>query len=580
MINEICLSRVLAAIRGKNTTQKIGKQCRYHAKFFLLLCLFFAAHLYLGTGIARASNKNIVLIAGMKSHGPGDHEYLKSIKLLKVLLDRAPNVRGVTTHLYFNGWPDDPGVLDRADTIVIVSDGEGGFGPNSAHAPFMTDERMQTIERQIRRGCGFMTFHFSTFSPAKYAPQILSWNGGYFDWHSGSGEGGIVVMKEGVPQLNNQGPLQQWHSAIRYMDTDVVLATPRHPISEGVSESFRLNDEYYYRLAFRQDDPPAEPILSVPALSTNATDGVVAWALQRKDGGWGFGTTTGHYFENWKNDNYRKLILNAVLWTARAAVPKGGVDSTYLTDTEVDKALLERPIPTLYVPNFSQTEQSGRQSAEILAAVINSEAPRFRVEMAKNTTAATRDLHRYRLLMVNNCSAIRSMFDPAAGDGISRFLRLGGGVVIVSTADGSDPGTTSPAGTKSAQYERICKEIRWEAEQQEGNTGLDPTEPVYSIELPQKDHSITRSLEAYQVKRFEVLGNLAPRLSFILQDQEHIQVLAAARSENVERPLAFIVRNEKARIYQVVVGRDLRSALNSPYLARFVRNGSLWAAGE
>jgi hypothetical protein len=36
-----------------------------------------------------AKHRKIVVIAGSKSHGPGTHEYLKSARLLKVLLDRA-----------------------------------------------------------------------------------------------------------------------------------------------------------------------------------------------------------------------------------------------------------------------------------------------------------------------------------------------------------------------------------------------------------------------------------------------------------------------------------------------------------
>jgi len=63
---------------------------------------------------------------------------------------------------------------------------------------------------------------------------------------------------------------------------------------------------------------------------------VVAWAVQRKDGGRGFGTSTGHFFDNWRNDNYRKLILNAVVWSAGLPVPTGGVTSSYMNEDEVN----------------------------------------------------------------------------------------------------------------------------------------------------------------------------------------------------------------------------------------------------
>ncbi len=38
-----------------------------------------------------ARPREIVLVAGRKSHGPGVHEYHKSVRLLKVMLDTAPN---------------------------------------------------------------------------------------------------------------------------------------------------------------------------------------------------------------------------------------------------------------------------------------------------------------------------------------------------------------------------------------------------------------------------------------------------------------------------------------------------------
>ena len=47
-----------------------------------------------------------------------------------------------------------------------------------------------------------------------------------------------------------------------------------------------------------------------------------------KNGGRGFGFTGGHKHQNWGNDNYRKAVLNGLLWIAKAKVPKNGVPST------------------------------------------------------------------------------------------------------------------------------------------------------------------------------------------------------------------------------------------------------------
>ena len=53
----------------------------------------------------------------------------------------------------------------------------------------------------------------------------------------------------------------------------------------------------------------------------------MAWASERPDGGRGFGFTGGHFHWNWGHDEFRKLVLNAIVWTAKAKVPQGGVSS-------------------------------------------------------------------------------------------------------------------------------------------------------------------------------------------------------------------------------------------------------------
>ena len=51
----------------------------------------------------------------------------------------------------------------------------------------------------------------------------------------------------------------------------------------------------------------------------------MAWANEREDGGRGFGFTGGHVHWNWADPNFRKLVLNAIVWCANVDVPKGGV---------------------------------------------------------------------------------------------------------------------------------------------------------------------------------------------------------------------------------------------------------------
>ena len=53
---------------------------------------------------------------------------------------------------------------------------------------------------------------------------------------------------------------------------------------------------------------------------------ILAWACERPDGGRGFGFTGGHFHSNWGNNDCLKLVLNAILWTAKVEVPAAGVE--------------------------------------------------------------------------------------------------------------------------------------------------------------------------------------------------------------------------------------------------------------
>src|SRR5438132_5691774 len=50
----------------------------------------------------------------------------------------------------------------------------------------------------------------------------------------------------------------------------------------------------------------------------------LAWAFERKDGGRGFGFTGAHFHRNWADENFRRVVVNAILWCAKVDVPEGG----------------------------------------------------------------------------------------------------------------------------------------------------------------------------------------------------------------------------------------------------------------
>jgi type 1 glutamine amidotransferase len=66
----------------------------------------------------------------------------------------------------------------------------------------------------------------------------------------------------------------------------------------------------------------------------------VAWAYQRGtdySNGRGFGFTGGHNHINWGSDNFRKLVLNGIIWTAKVRIPSEGASVTELTVPDLRK---------------------------------------------------------------------------------------------------------------------------------------------------------------------------------------------------------------------------------------------------
>ncbi len=255
-----------------------------------------------------AADKKLVLIAGKISHGPGEHEFRAGCLLLQKCLAGVP---GLTTVVYTNGWPREAGGLEGADGVFIYSDGGGGH-------PALQGDHAKVLGDLAKKGVGLGFGHFAVEVPkATGGPLFLEWIGGYYEDHFSC------------------NPM--WSPDYQRF--------PDHPIARGV-KPFRVRDEWYFNMRFRPDMAGVTPIL-VAKPSDQVRDGpyvwpagpyehiqankgrdeVMMWCVERPDGGRGFGWTGGHYHKNWGNANYRKVVLNALVWLVKLEVPPNGVES-------------------------------------------------------------------------------------------------------------------------------------------------------------------------------------------------------------------------------------------------------------
>lgn len=264
-------------------------------------------------GAAVAADKKLVLIAGRVSHGPGDHEHRAGCLLLQRCLEK---VSGLQVTVVSNGWPADVSLFAGADAVAIFSDGGGGH-------PFIQGDHLKVIGDLAKKGVGVGCIHFAVEVPKdKGGPEFQEWIGGYYEDHF----------------------------SCNPMWTPDYQKFPDHPITRGV-KPFSIRDEWYMHMRFRPEMRGVTPILVAkpsdqvrrgpyvwPAgpydhiVAGSGQDEVMMWAVERPDGGRGFGFTGGHFHTNWANESFRKVVLNALVWLCKVEVPAAGVASTIAED--------------------------------------------------------------------------------------------------------------------------------------------------------------------------------------------------------------------------------------------------------
>jgi type 1 glutamine amidotransferase len=266
-----------------------------------------------------AADKKIVLVAGQPSHGPGAHEFRAGSLLLKKCLDQVP---GITSVVYSNGWPTQANAFDGADAVLIYADGGAGH-------PIIQGDHRKILGALVNKGVGLACAHFGVEIPSTNGgPELLEWIGGYYE------------------HLFSVNPM--W--------TPEFSTFPDHPVTRGV-KPFSVLDEWYFNMRFRPDVKGITPILVAtpsekvrggpyvyPAgpydhiVKNSGRPEAMMWAYERPDGGRGFGFTGGHRHANWGNENFRKVVLNGLLWIAKADVPAEGVNCV-ITPEELNQNL-------------------------------------------------------------------------------------------------------------------------------------------------------------------------------------------------------------------------------------------------
>ena len=212
--------------------------------------------------------------------------------------------------------------LQDAATVVMFCTGHKGH---------VLNPHLDEFDKLMKAGTGVVMIHWATEAEkGKPGDKFLEWMGGFcdLDWS---------VNPHWTPNFKD---------------------FPDHPIANEV-KPFRVDDEWYYHMRFVKDMKGVTPILSdlPPTETLRRPDGprsgnpavrkavaagkkqVVAWAYDRPTGGRGFGFTGAHNHVSWQDENFRKVVLNAILWTAKVDVPKDGCPSLAVSDARIKENL-------------------------------------------------------------------------------------------------------------------------------------------------------------------------------------------------------------------------------------------------
>ena len=223
-------------------------------------------------GVAKLRDLKVVLVAGPKDHGPGEHDYPAWQRRWKTLLKGAPGVEVTTA----DGWPGKDQWRD-ADLMVL-------YLWNHDWSP----ERLGELDAFLARGGGVVALHAALIADKE--PEALARRFG--------------LAAQPVRTKYRHGPLDL-----------KISAPPDHPITRGL-QAIHFTDETYW--------PMIGDTSKVEVLATAVEEGKVHPMLWTFEAGKGrvIGSVLGHYTWTLDDPLFRIPVLRGMAWAAHEPVSR------------------------------------------------------------------------------------------------------------------------------------------------------------------------------------------------------------------------------------------------------------------
>jgi hypothetical protein len=213
----------------------------------------------------------VVLVAGKKDHGKGEHDYPAWQKAWAALVAKAAHVEVVTAW----EWPE-PEEFRKADVMVFYQHGD------------WTPRRAMEIDLFLERGGGLVYIHWA------------------------------VDGRDDAPGFARRIGMASRGGSIKYRHGPLDLefnSTKRHPIARNF-ERLKLEDESYWMLTGQL---PKERVIATQVEDKEPRP--LFWSVEHGQGRV-FVSIPGHFSWTFDDPLYRVLLLRGIAWAAHEPVDR------------------------------------------------------------------------------------------------------------------------------------------------------------------------------------------------------------------------------------------------------------------
>jgi len=328
--------------------------------FFVVSCVFFPRMAWSNersniVSILTDDPTKILLVGAKLDHPYASHMYEFECSLLAKALRNTPGVEAIT----IPAWP--PADLEAlGDVRAIV------FYASPVGHVVLSPTNRERFVGLMKNKVGMVAIHWATgvgYDKAADSEELRdeykSILGGWF-------------RRPPCDVIVGQAHLRQ--------------VAAGHPIYNGWRE-WEIRDEFYLNPVLHEQ---AAPLLEV---TVDDKKHVVGWTFERANSGRSVGITLGHFHHNFAREDFRRLLVNSILWAANVAVPDSGATVTLdwaATELPAEKATAAKDAEPMPHPDaLSNPDASGEvDKPELVPFIIQ---PRVLPGIVVDETDATLD---------------------------------------------------------------------------------------------------------------------------------------------------------------------------------------------